>query len=57
MNDHYWFRKRRRPVAPLPRCRVCGGEGLLELAPAKDGRWACPTCRFDIELRQKEAKP
>ncbi len=56
VNDHYRVRTRRHPVAPMPRCDVCHGQGLLELAPVKGGRWACVVCRHDLEYREKESK-
>ena len=49
------YSSRRRPVAPLPGCDLCGDVGRLELKPLPDGRWACPCCRYDLERRREAA--
>lgn len=51
----YRLGTRRRTSVALPRCDVCRGQGLLELAPLPGGRWACPSCRHEVEQRREAA--
>jgi hypothetical protein len=45
------FLRHNRAYSPVgARCDVCKGEGLLELAPLPDGRWACPVCRHSMHV-------
>ena len=51
------YRRRREPRdGGVPPCQVCHGEGLLELAPLPDGRWACVTCRYDKGIKTAAAE-
>ena len=55
MPDPVWLYRRRRFSVPTSRCDICRGEGLLELAPTAEGRWACPVCRYEREPRREAA--
>jgi hypothetical protein len=49
-----WLR-RPRHSSVAARCDICKGEGLLELAPLPDGRWACPVCRHNMHVTVTES--
>ena len=53
------LRKARRltfDAVPFSRCDICAGEGLLELVPVGKGRWACPCCRYRLDMQKALAE-
>lgn len=45
------FERERRPALPIERCDYCRDEGVLDLAPTKEGLLACLPCRAAYERR------